>query len=324
MIKSNIEKKENEKEIYLAGGCFWGTQAYFDQVDGVLATEVGYANGIGENPTYEQVCTGATGYAETTKIIYDPEKINLYQILEHYFRTINPTSLNKQGGDIGTQYRTGIYTQNLDDRQVVQDFFELVRNNYDKDIVVEDKLLKNYYAAEDYHQKYLEKNPGGYCHVDLSLVDKDSEIMEYVKPSDEEIKDKLTKAQYEITQNSDTEMPFSSEYDNFYEKGIYVDIVTGQPLFSSTDKYDAGCGWPSFSKPIEDNGINYFEDNTIINRRRVEVKSKSGDTHLGHVFNDGPKELGGLRYCINGASLRFIPLEKMDEEGYGKYKDIVE
>lgn len=324
MIKSNIKKKENEKEIYLAGGCFWGTQAYFDQVDGVLATEVGYANGIGENPTYEQVCTGATGYAETTKIIYDPEKINLYQILEHYFRTINPTSLNKQGGDIGTQYRTGIYTQNLDDRQVVQDFFELVRNNYDKDIVVEDKLLKNYYAAEDYHQKYLEKNPGGYCHVDLSLVDKDSEIMEYVKPSDEEIKDKLTKEQYEITQNSDTEMPFSSEYDNFYEKGIYVDIVTGQPLFSSTDKYDAGCGWPSFSKPIEDNGINYFEDNTIINRRRVEVKSKSGDTHLGHVFNDGPKELGGLRYCINGASLRFIPLEKMDEEGYGKYKDIVE
>lgn len=324
MIKSNIKKKENVKEIYLAGGCFWGTQAYFDQVDGVLATEVGYANGIGENPTYEQVCTGATGYAETTKIIYDPEKINLYQILEHYFRTINPTSLNKQGGDIGTQYRTGIYTQNLDDRQVVQDFFELVRNNYDKDIVVEDKLLKNYYAAEDYHQKYLEKNPGGYCHVDLSLVDKDSEIMEYVKPSDEEIKDKLTKEQYEITQNSDTEMPFSSEYDNFYEKGIYVDIVTGQPLFSSTDKYDAGCGWPSFSKPIEDNGINYFEDNTIINRRRVEVKSKSGDTHLGHVFNDGPKELGGLRYCINGASLRFIPLEKMDEEGYGKYKDIVE
>lgn len=324
MIKSNIEKKEDEKEIYLAGGCFWGTQAYFDQLAGIVKTEVGYANGIGENPTYEQVCTGATGYAETTKIIYNPEKINLYQILEHYFRTINPTSLNKQGGDIGTQYRTGIYTQNLDDRQVVQDFFELVKNNYDTKIVVEDKLLKNYYAAEDYHQKYLEKNPGGYCHVDLSLVNRDSKIMEYVKPSDEEIKDKLTKEQYEITQNSDTEMPFSSEYDNFYEKGIYVDIVTGQPLFSSSDKFDAGCGWPSFSKPIEDNGVNYFEDNSIINRRRVEVRSKSGDTHLGHVFNDGPLELGGLRYCINGASLKFIPLDKMDEEGYEKYKDIVE
>lgn len=323
MIKSNIEKKYNN-EIYLAGGCFWGTQAYFDQVDGIIETEVGYANGIGENPTYEQVCTGATGYAETTKIIYNPKKINLYQILEHYFRIIDPTSLNKQGGDIGTQYRTAIFTQNLDDRKVVQDFFEIVKNNYEKEIVVEDKLLKNYYVAEDYHQKYLEKNPGGYCHVDLSLVDKDSEILKYVKPSDEKIKDKLTKEQYEITQNCDTEMPFSSEYDNFYEKGIYVDVVTGQPLFSSTDKFDAGCGWPSFSKPIEDNGINYFEDNTIINRRRVEVKSKSGDTHLGHVFNDGPAEFGGLRYCINGASLRFIPFEKMDEEGYGKYKDIVE
>lgn len=162
MIKSNIEKENNQKEIYLAGGCFWGTQAYFDMVKGVIKTEVGYANGILENPTYEQVCTGATGFAETTKIIYNPEIINLYQILEHYFRTIDPTSLNKQGGDIGTQYRTGIYTQNLDDRKVVQDFFEIVKVNFDKEIVVEDKLLKNYYVAEEYHQNYLEKNPGGY------------------------------------------------------------------------------------------------------------------------------------------------------------------
>lgn len=324
MIKSYIEKQENEKEIFLAGGCFWGTQAYFNQIKGIIKTEVGYANGIGENPTYKQVCTGATGYAESVRIIYNPEKINLYQILEHYFRTIDPTSLNKQGGDIGTQYRTGIYTTNLDDRQFVQDFIILVKNNYSKEIVVEDKLLKNYYAAEEYHQNYLEKNPGGYCHVDLSLANKDSEILGYTKPSDEEVVRNLTEEQYEITQNSATERPFSSEYNDLYDKGIYVDIVTGQPLFASTDKFDAGCGWPSFSKPIEDNGVNYFEDKTISNRRRVEVKSKSGDTHLGHVFNDGPEELGGLRYCINGASLRFIPLEKMDEEGYGKYKDIVE
>ena len=324
MIKSYIEKQENEKEIFLAGGCFWGTQAYFNQIKGIIKTEVGYANGIGENPTYKQVCTGATGYAESVRIIYNPEEINLYQILEHYFRTIDPTSLNKQGGDIGTQYRTGIYTTNLDDRQFVQDFITLVKNNYSKEIVVEDKLLKNYYAAEEYHQNYLEKNPGGYCHVDLSLANKDTEILRYKKPSDEEMVRNLTEEQYEITQNSATERPFSSEYNNLYDKGIYIDIVTGQPLFASTDKFDAGCGWPSFSKPIEDNGVNYFEDKTIANRRRVEVKSKSGDTHLGHVFNDGPEELGGLRYCINGASLRFIPLEKMDEEGYGKYKDIVE
>ena len=284
MIKSYIEKQENEKEIFLAGGCFWGTQAYFNQIKGIIKTEVGYANGIGENPTYKQVCTGATGYAESVRIIYNPEEINLYQILEHYFRTIDPTSLNKQGGDIGTQYRTGIYTTNLDDRQFVQDFIILVKNNYSKEIVVEDKLLKNYYAAEEYHQNYLEKNPGGYCHVDLSLANKDSEILGYTKPSDEEVVRNLTEEQYEITQNSATERPFSSEYNDLYDKGIYVDIVTGQPLFASTDKFDAGCGWPSFSKPIEDNGVNYFEDKTISNRRRVEVKSKSGDTHLGHVF----------------------------------------
>ncbi|EHR34679.1 peptide-methionine (S)-S-oxide reductase MsrA [Helcococcus kunzii] len=315
-------KNNNLKEIYLAGGCFWGTQAYFDQIDGVVETEVGYANGVIENPTYEQVCTGSTGFAETTKIIYDADKINLYQILEQYFRTIDPTSLNKQGGDVGTQYRTGIYTLNSKDRQSVREFFELVKNNYNKEIVVENKILENYYPAEEYHQKYLQKNPGGYCHVDLSLAKEDSQLQKYTKPDEETLKQNLTKTQFEVTQNADTEMPFSSEYDTHYEKGIYVDIVTKQPLFASTDKFDAGCGWPSFSKPI-DNSLNYFEDNKL-SRKRIEVKSKSGDTHLGHVFNDGPKELGGLRYCINGASLEFIPYEEMDERGYSEYKKLVE
>ena len=300
----------------------WGTQAYFDKINGVIATEVGYANGITENPTYKQVCTGSTGFAETTKIIYDPLKINLYQLLEQYFRTINPTSLNKQGGDIGTQYRTGVYSLNSEDRQIVRDFFELVKNNYDKEIVVENKILENYYIAEDYHQKYLEKNPGGYCHVDLSLSSNDLKYTKYVKPSDEELRSKLTEKQYQITQNSDTEMPYSSEYEDNYEKGLYVDIVTGQPLFASTDKFDSGCGWPSFSRPIEE-AVNYYEDNKL-NRKRIEVKSKSGDTHLGHVFNDGPKELGGLRYCINGDSLKFIPYDEMDEKGYSEYKKFVE
>lgn len=321
-IKSEINVKENEKEIYLAGGCFWGTQAYFDMIDGVIATEVGYANGITENPTYKQVCTGATGFAETTKIIYNPLKINLYQLLEQFFRTINPTSLNKQGGDIGTQYRTGVYSLNNEDRQTVREFFELVKNNYDKEIVVENKIIENYYIAEEYHQKYLEKNPGGYCHVDLSLASDDLKYAKYVKPSEEELKIKLTEKQYQITQNADTEMPYSSEYEDNYEKGLYVDIVTGQPLFASTDKFDSGCGWPSFSRPIED-AVNYYEDNKL-NRKRIEVKSKSGDTHLGHVFNDGPRELGGLRYCINGDSLKFIPYDEMDEKGYSEYKKYVE
>lgn len=321
-IESKINAKENQKEIYLAGGCFWGTQAYFDKINGVIETEVGYANGITEKPTYKQVCTGSTGFAETTKVIYDPLKINLYQLLEQYFRTINPTSLNKQGGDIGTQYRTGVYSLNSEDRQIVREFFELVKNNYDKEIVVENKILENYYMAEEYHQKYLEKNPGGYCHVDLSLSSNDLKYTKYVKPSDEELKSKLTKKQYQITQNADTEMPYSSEYEDNYEKGLYVDIVTGQPLFASTDKFDSGCGWPSFSRPLEE-AVNYYEDNKL-NRKRIEVKSKSGDTHLGHVFNDGPKEHGGLRYCINGDSLKFIPYDKMDEKGYSEYKKFVE
>lgn len=323
MINSNINAKENEKEIHLAGGCFWGTQAYFKKVDGIISTEVGYANGNMEHPTYEQVCTGATGFAETTKIIYNPDKITLYQIFEHFFRTIDPTSLNKQGGDIGTQYRTGIYSNELSTRSHAYEFVEFMQVNYDKKIVIEIDYLKNYYRAEEYHQDYLDKNPAGYCHVDLSLADADLKYKKYEKPSDEILKEKLSPLQYEVTQNSDTEMPFTSEYDDFYEKGIYVDIVTGQPLFASTDKFNAGCGWPSFSKPIETDSLNYYEDYKYINRRRVEVQSKSGDTHLGHVFNDGPKETGGLRYCINGASIRFIPYEKMDEEGYSEFKNIV-
>lgn len=309
--------------IYFAGGCFWGSQAYFDKIEGVLETKVGYANSIIENPTYEQVCTGATGAAEAIEIVYQVDKINLYQLLEHLFKTIDPTSLNKQGGDIGTQYRTGVYSLNNTDRQIVRDFFEIVKNNYDKEIVVENLLLSNFYKAEEYHQKYLEKNPNGYCHVDLTLAEKDLELTKYKKEEDDVLKTKLTREQYEITQNGETEMPFSSEYDDFYEKGIYVDIVTGQPLFSSTNKFDAGCGWPSFSKPIDTSAINYYEDNSL-SRRRIEVKSKAGDSHLGHVFNDGPKELGGLRYCINGASLKFVPLEEMDEKGYSEFKKLVE
>lgn len=319
----NTNIKNNQKEIYLAGGCFWGVQAYFKNIEGILETEVGYANGSIENPSYEEVCSDKFGFVETVKLIYDFKKINLYQILDYYFRIIDPTSINKQGNDIGTQYRTGIYYTDLSDKQIAYDFINIMKVNYTDEIVVEVKALKNYYKAEEYHQDYLDKNPNGYCHIDLSVLNDNSNFDRYKKPKDEEIRQKLTKEQYEITQNAGTEIPFTSEYDNFYKKGIYVDIVTGQPLFSSTNKFDAGCGWPSFSKPISNNTINYYEDNTL-SRRRVEVQSKSGDTHLGHVFNDGPEELGGLRYCINGAALKFIPYEDMEKEGYGNYKKLVE
>ena len=318
-----IEGETMENTIYLAGGCFWGTQAYFDKIDGVLHTEVGYANGYMENPSYEQVCTGATGFAETVKIVYDDDILSLNDILVHYFRTIDPTLKDRQGNDIGSQYRTGIYSTNQWDQEIVRLFLNDQQANYDKEIVVENEAIKNFYLAEEYHQKYLEKNPAGYCHVDLSLADQPLDYKEYVRPSEEELRSKLTDLQFDVTQKDKTEIPYTSEYDKHYEKGIYVDIVSGEPLFASTDKYDAGCGWPSFSKPIDAN-ISYHEDDILTGRTRVEVRSKNADSHLGHVFNDGPQEAGGLRYCINGASLKFIPYEEMDEAGYGAYKDKVE
>ncbi len=313
-----------KETVYFAAGCFWGSQAYFDKIDGVLETQVGYANGILENPTYEQVCSGATGCAEVVKLVFDNKIINLYQLLTHLFRIIDPTLYNRQGNDVGKQYRSGVYTTSASQNKIVEDFFNIVRVNYDKDILTENLPLENYYPAEEYHQKYLEKNPGGYCHVDLSILDEDQNQAKFEKLPDERLREELTELQYEVTQKSATERPFTSEYENFYEKGIYVDIVTGEPLFASSSKFDSGCGWPSFSKPIQNNTINYYEDLSIEGRRRIEVKSKIGDSHLGHVFNDGPKELGGLRYCINGASLKFIPLEDMEKEGYTEYINLVE
>lgn len=321
MDKKVVEVK-NKGEIYLAGGCFWGTEAYFQKIDGIVDTTVGYANGKGKDTNYKSL--KETDHAETVHIVYDRDKISLQEILQHYFRIINPTSVNKQGGDAGRQYRTGVYYLDFNDKLIVEEFIKSEQEKYDKPIAVEVQELKNFIVAEEYHQDYLIKNPGGYCHVDLGLADQPLERVEkkkYEKPSDEVLKEKLSELQYRVTQNAGTERAFTSEYDKFDEPGIYVDIVTGEPLFSSKDKYDAGCGWPSFTKPIDEN-VKYFKDASH-GMERVEVKSKSGDSHLGHVFNDGPKEKGGARYCINGAALRFVPLADMEKEGYGEYIDKV-
>ena len=319
---------KNKGEIYLAGGCFWGVEGYFSKVDGIIDTTVGYANGSGDDTDYHRL--KLTDHSETVHIVYDKDKIDIEEILQHYFRIINPTSVNKQGNDKGRQYRTGIYFTNEKDFEIIKKFIEREQKKYNDPIAVEVENLKNFVVAEEYHQDYLMKNPNGYCHIDLDMADDPLEKLEkidktsekkYVKPKDEEIKSKLNDIQYRVTQNSATERPFSSEFDKFFEEGIYVDIVTGEPLFSSRDKYDAGCGWPSFTKPIEKN-INYNEDLSH-GMTRVEVRSKYGDSHLGHVFDDGPKSEGGKRYCINGAALRFIPLSEMEKEGYGEYIDSV-
>ncbi|MFQ7349549.1 MAG: peptide-methionine (R)-S-oxide reductase MsrB [Anaerococcus vaginalis] len=315
--------KDDLKKIYLAGGCFWGVEEYMQRIYGVYDAVSGYANGKVNNPTYKTVSSGKSGYAETVEVTYDSKKIKIEDLLNHYFKIIDPTSLNKQGNDRGSQYRTGIYYVDDSDKEVIDKVMNFQAKKYSEKIVVENMKLKNFTVAEDYHQDYLRKNPNGYCHIDLS---KAGEVVidpaKYPKPSDDDLKRKLTDIQYRVTQKNETESSFSNEYWDNKEKGIYVDVATGEPLFSSSDKFDSGCGWPSFSKPIAKDVVTYREDKSY-NMNRTEVRSRSGDSHLGHVFNDGPKELGGLRFCINSASIKFIPLKDMEDRGYGYLKHLV-
>lgn len=313
--------KDNLEEIWLAGGCFWGVEAYMARVYGVYDVTSGYANGHTEDPTYEQVVRGNTGYAETVHVTYDPERVDLEKLLNYYFKIIDPTILNQQGNDRGEQYRTGIYYTNEADKEVIDRVIAAEQERYDDPIVTEVQPLTAFTLAEEYHQDYLEKNPDGYCHVEFDSLE-NQEIPSlidpalYPKPSEEEIKAKLTKEQYEVTQGKGTERAFSNEYWDNYEPGIYVDVVTGEPLFSSADKYDSMCGWPSFTKPIDPAVVLEYED-TSYNMVRTEVRSRTGDSHLGHVFEDGPKDRGGLRYCINSAAITFIPQADMEAAGYG-------
>lgn len=331
-IKNNMNHNTTTKTIYFAGGCFWGTEHFFQQIYGVAHTEVGYANGKIANPTYKQVVQNNTGFAETVKVEYDTQKTDLTELIELYFKTIDPTSINKQGNDIGTQYRTGIYYTDEADAPAIKTVVATLAQNYNRPVVVEILPLTNYYTAEEYHQDYLDKNPGGYCHISPELFElarqtqnkKQSEPeRQFQKPSKEMLRQTLTPEQYAVTQQNATERAFKNEYWDEFGEGIYVDITTGEPLFVSTDKFESGCGWPSFSKPIDNSLIEELDDNSH-GMVRTEVRSKTGDAHLGHVFNDGPKEKGGLRYCINSASLKFIPKEKMKAEGYGKYIQLLE
>lgn len=326
------------KTIYLAGGCFWGMEEYMSRLDGVCETEVGYGNSLVEFPAYEQVCTGTTGAAETVKLIYSPDQTDLTTLLEAYFAVIDPTVLNRQGNDRGTQYRTGIYYEESKDRDIILAAVSGQQRRYTAPIVTEVLPLDNFYPAEQYHQDYLKKNPGGYCHIDVRKADafneeerlrKNSHFQEsqqekrrYTVPSKDKLKQRLTPLQFEVTQNQATEPPYRNEYVTHFERGLYVDIVTGEPLFSSSDKFDSGCGWPSFSRPVRALSVKELKDKSH-HMERTEVRSRAGDSHLGHVFDDGPIDRGGLRYCINSAALRFIPYEEMEKEGYRDYMDLV-
>ena len=290
-----------QQVIYLAGGCFWGVEAFISRLKGVNQTEVGYANGHDLAPTYEKVCRGKTGHAETVKATYNPEIITLEEILENFFKITDPYSKNRQGADIGTQYRTGIYWQESSQKDIVLKFLMDKQRESPKKLQVEARAIGSFYPAEAYHQKYLERNPQGYCHVDLNLID------------DEEF-NHLSKEEFEITQLAMTEPPFSGKYDDFFEDGMYVDAVDGEVLFSSDDKFDSGCGWPAFSRPISQDVVTKHRDFSY-GTTRIEIRSAKANSHLGHLFHDGPG--GSPRYCINSNALRFIP----KDEYIKKYKD---
>ena len=332
---------DGQKEIYLAGGCFWGTELYTSLVYGVVSAESGYANGTTAHPSYREVCSGS-GHAETVHIVYDPAKVSLDQLLLAFYDSIDPTAKDRQGNDIGRQYRSGIYyVPNADgsesvDAAVIRSSLDALQQRIGKPIAIEMGPIVNFYRAEDDHQEYLVKNPNGYCHISPALIAQMREkraaaeraaaakpTRTFEKPSDKELKARLTGMQYAVTQQKATEPAFRNEYDHEFREGIYCDITTGEPLFISADKYDSGCGWPAFSRPIDSALIAEHEDRSY-GMVRTEVTAAGSGAHLGHVFDDGPAATGGLRYCINSASLRFIPKEEMEAEGYGDYLYLLE
>ncbi|MGM0386787.1 MAG: peptide-methionine (S)-S-oxide reductase MsrA [Actinomycetota bacterium] len=319
-IAPSADLPEGLREIHLAGGCFWGVEAYMERIDGVVDAVSGYANGTTENPSYEDLHRGS-GHAETVRVWYDPGLVALDDLLLYFVRIIDPTSLNRQGPDSGEQYRTGVYWVVEADRPVIEERLAQVQEEYDEPVVVEVEPLRQFFPAEDHHQDHLAKNPGGYCHIDLSLAEEPLiRAADFPRPDEEGLRERLTDLQYRVTQEDRTERAFDNLYDGLFDPGIYVDVATGEPLFSSRDKFHSGTGWPSFTRPVVPYVVTHHPDGDPP-PSGAEVRSRAGDSHLGHVFADGPEEDGGLRYCINSAALRFVPLANLEAEGYG---DVVE
>jgi peptide methionine sulfoxide reductase msrA/msrB len=313
--------QSNHQLATFAGGCFWCMVKPFDEQPGILKVVSGYTGGHTENPTYKEVCSETTGHYEAIQITFDPEVFPYEKLLELYWPQIDPTDPGGQFADRGDSYRTAIFYHNDEQKQLAEASKQQLEESgrFANPIATQILPAKPFYEAEEYHQDYYKKNKFRY-----SMYRRGSGRDRFIKENwkdtgrDEELKKRLTPIQYEVTQNDATEPPFRNEFWNHTEEGIYVDIVSGEPLFSSRDKYDAGCGWPSFTKPINKEEV---EENMDVshNMVRTEVRSKAANSHLGHVFEDGPTEAGGLRYCINSAALRFVPKDKLEEEGYGEY-----
>ncbi|WP_123040176.1 peptide-methionine (S)-S-oxide reductase MsrA [Cohnella candidum] len=309
-----------------AGGCFWCMVKPFHEMLGIEKVVSGYTGGHVENPTYEEVCSETTGHAEAVQITFDPALFPYRKLLDIYWRQIDPTDAGGQFHDRGPSYRPVIFYHNERQREEAEASKRELEasGRFLKPIAVAIEPASTFYPAEDYHQDYYKTNPIRYKYYSKGSGRPDFIARHWNTPKDrEQLRSKLTPMQFEVTQNNATEPPFRNEFWNHHEDGLYVDVVTGEPLFTSFDKFDSGCGWPSFTKPLQAGSVEELEDFSH-GMIRTEVRSRASDSHLGHVFPDGPRDRGGLRYCINSAALKFIPVDRLEEEGYGAYRGLFE